>query len=329
MTESGECYLGPTTAAVASAGASTPAATEPAADRSLERLNANFARTLQSQAVLLYQLADGGQPAAILSSWGAQVPRGPTPTGQSAFVDRAQSLTGAVLEPLDRDRDAELVQAGRPPLRYAVAAPVRARTGPNSVLIAGFANQPPDPACTVWAAGRYASLVELHVSLPGALDGLLTVARTDVLTGCLTFDAIRYELAREINRSARAGLALSVCFIDLDGFKQVNDVYGHPRGNEVLSQTARVVREGVRSCDTVGRYGGDEFVAILPQTSESEARHLARRMQSLIASAQLPGLGRQLTASVGVAGWHADLSAEQLLALADNALLAAKARSGR
>jgi diguanylate cyclase (GGDEF)-like protein len=94
----------------------------------------------------------------------------------------------------------------------------------------------------------------------------------------------------------------------------------------VLAEVARVLREGVRSFDTVGRYGGDEFVAILPQTTESEAERLAGRFGWLIRNANIAGLDEPLSASIGVAEWVPGLSAEQLLSLADRALIVAKAQ---
>ncbi len=148
----------------------------------------------------------------------------------------------------------------------------------------------------------------------------------DGLTGCLTYESTIHELTREINRSERGGSRLSCCFVDLDEFKLVNDRHGHVRGNQVLTAAAGILRDGVRNCDVVGRYGGDEFVVILPQTSETKARRLAERLRSLIADAEIPSADEPMTASVGVAEWTPGTTPEQLLTRADGALLAAKAR---
>ncbi len=167
------------------------------------------------------------------------------------------------------------------------------------------------------------------LQFPGALDRFVATPRIDALTGCVTYEHTLHELRREVNRSARAGTPLSCCFVDLDAFKHVNDEHGHLRGNEVLAAVSRVLRSGVRSFDTVGRYGGDEFVVILPQTAEPEACALAQRLLALIARASLRPLRLRLTASIGVAEWRPGSTPEDLLAEADRALLRAKAAGGR
>ena len=173
---------------------------------------------------------------------------------------------------------------------------------------------------TLWTAESYAGLVALHLTDPQALDELL--ARRDGLTGCLTDDGTRHELDREINRSARDGLRLSVCVIDLDDF------LGHRRRNAMLALSAGIVRTNVRSCDTVGRYGGSGLVAILPQTSRNEARHVAERLRLQLANSPSAASERAPTPSLGVAQWTSGTPSEDLLAAADSALLAAK-RSAR
>ncbi|MFL5822165.1 MAG: GGDEF domain-containing protein [Solirubrobacteraceae bacterium] len=192
-------------------------------------------------------------------------------------------------------------------------------------MIAGFVKPPQDRMLVLWATASYAALIALCVQDPGLL-GRLGASRRDGLTGCLTYHATRDELDCEINRSARGDLPLSVCFIDLDDFKKVNDIHGHLLGNEVLAEVAEILRNGVRSFDTVGRYGGDEFVAILPQTHRCSAQALAERLRSQLATTPHRSLLRPLTASTGVAEWVPGTTSEQLLAAADAALLSAKGR---
>jgi diguanylate cyclase (GGDEF)-like protein len=211
-------------------------------------------------------------------------------------------------------------------LSHTVEASVRFPAGVAGRLIAGFATPPEDRTRTLWAAEAYAALIALCMHDDRAVDGLLAAGRRDGLTGCLTYEGTHRELEREINRSSRGGLQLSVCFIDLDGFKDINDARGHLRGNEILALVGGILRDGVRSCDTVGRYGGDEFVAILPETNELEARQVADRLRSGLASATEPVLELPLTASIGVAEWAPGTDIEALLAAADRALLTAKAR---
>jgi diguanylate cyclase (GGDEF)-like protein len=234
-------------------------------------------------------------------------------------------LPRAALAPLHPLLDSVLIHATHPPVAYAVEASVRLATGVAGRLIAGFVTPPEDRTRTLWAAEAYAGLIALCMHDGEALDGLRTAGQQDDLTGCLTYEGTHRELEREINRSVRGGLQLSACFIDLDDFKRINDAGGHLRGNEILAIVGGVLRDGVRSFDTVGRYGGDEFVAILPETSEVEARHVAERLRSRLAATTNPLLERPLTASIGVAQWIPGTTSEALLATADSALLSAKA----
>jgi diguanylate cyclase (GGDEF)-like protein len=159
-----------------------------------------------------------------------------------------------------------------------------------------------------------------------ALDALLRTARLDSLTGCLDYASSRHELEREVNRSTRGDLNLALCFIDLDDFTRINNKHGHLRGNEVLTEVAHVLRSNIRSCDTIGRFGGDEFIAILPETTAAGAVEAAKHLRSVIAATSISSAGEPLTASVGVTQWARGTTAEQLLARADEALLQAKAQ---
>ena len=174
----------------------------------------------------------------------------------------------------------------------------------------------------------HARLTALCLHDPDVLQGLMRSAREDALTGCLNFASLRSELIRETSRAARYGHDLSVCFIDLDKFKRVNDQYGHGRGNRVLVEVARALRACMRAGDILGRFGGDEFVAILPDTAQAEARVLAERVRAQVSAATAFIGDGPLDASVGVVGWAPGLSAEAILGAADRALLTAKAAGG-
>ena len=294
-------------------------------------LVANFARLMNSEIALYYQLDGTGQLLQVISSWGLG-PRRERITRSHAggIVGRALGAKRAALEPLDHDHDiARLHSAREIRLTYAVTAPVRLSRRAVGVLVAGYSAVPPDGALTLWQAESCAATLGLYLHEPGALSALLQVDRHDMLTGCLTYAATRQELDRELNRSARASLPLSLCFIDLDRFKRINDRHGHLRGNAALAGVGRVLRESVRSCDTVGRFGGDEFLAILPETTAPYARRLAERLRSNIAAATVASTGERLTASIGAAQWVAGTTAEQFLADADQALLFAKAHANQ
>jgi diguanylate cyclase (GGDEF)-like protein len=326
------------TSAAAGVHGSRPLSTEDGTNsRQLDLLVRNFTHLLQSELAILCQLGPGERPQ-IVSSWGTNgllervATSPPDRRGRgghgAGLVGRAPAQRRPAFESLDPDLDAALIEAtDGPPLTYAAVIPVRVRGGARSGLIAGFSAPPQDPAATLSAAESYAELIALYLQHPSVLDRLLETAGEDGLTGCLTYESSIRELAREINRSARGGMDLSCCFIDLDGFKQVNDRHGHIHGNRVLAEVAQILRDGVRSCDTVGRYGGDEFIAILPQTGLPAASQLADRLRLLIAAARMSAVDHTLTASIGVAQWIPGTTAEELLLQADNALLAAK-RSG-
>jgi diguanylate cyclase (GGDEF)-like protein len=286
----------------------------------------DFARFIDSEAALLCHMSSKGQASTVISSWGL----GATHDEilrllEGGLVGRALPLPRAALAPLHPLLDSILIGATDPPLSHAVEVSVRLPAGVAGRLIAGFVTPPEDRTLTLWAADAYAALIALCVHDGGALDGLLVAGQRDDLTGCLTFESTRRELEREINRSARADLRLCVCFIDLDGFKRINQARGHLRGNEILALVGGVLRDGARSCDTVGRFGGDEFVAILPETDEAGARQVAERLRSRLTSATTRLLEQPLTASIGVAQWAPGTTSEALLAAADRALLTAKA----
>jgi diguanylate cyclase (GGDEF)-like protein len=124
-------------------------------------------------------------------------------------------------------------------------------------------------------------------------------------------------------RAPRYHLPLSICLLDVDSFKQYNDAFGHPAGDQVLIRVAALLSESVRDTDFVARYGGEEFVLILPHTDVEGARTVAERCRTAIVQAAWPC--RPVTASFGVSTLHDGIaSASELIALADQALYAAK-----
>src|SRR5581483_2883037 len=105
--------------------------------------------------------------------------------------------------------------------------------------------------------------------------------------------------------SARHERTLSVAFIDLDGFKQVNDHHGHPQGSRLLAKIATILRSDVRIGDSVGRYGGDEFIVLLPDTDAAAAHQLADRLRTRLCAMTIDRGSERLNASIGVAAWEA------------------------
>ena len=152
-------------------------------------------------------------------------------------------------------------------------------------------------------------------------------ASTDGLTGLPNARAVRDDLKRMVAQAARSELPLAALLCDLDHFKQINDVYGHDKGDEALAAAATTMRAVLRESDLVGRYGGEEFLILLPDTELEGALVLARKLCEEIARIDVPGGDRANTASFGVAAFPSDApDGEMLVRMADRALYAAKAR---
>ncbi len=154
------------------------------------------------------------------------------------------------------------------------------------------------------------------------------LAITDDVTRISNMRYFHAILDRELSRSIRKKSPLSLLFIDLDHFKQVNDTYGHLCGSRVLKEVAHLLRGSVRATDLVARYGGDEFVILLPDTDSGTAFRLAERLRETLASyafLQEINLALTLTASFGVATFpeHA-ASKDELILWADRAMYRAK-----
>jgi two-component system, cell cycle response regulator len=167
-----------------------------------------------------------------------------------------------------------------------------------------------------------------------ALDNALLLKRaealsvTDDLTHLYNSRYLNLVLRRETKRASRSGRPLSLLFIDLDGFKGVNDVHGHLCGSRALVEAAAVIRGSARETDVVARFGGDEFALILPDTGGEGAFAVGERIRERIASHRfLTGdkLDVHLTASVGVATLpDVAASAEELIHAADKAMYQVK-----
>lgn len=150
----------------------------------------------------------------------------------------------------------------------------------------------------------------------------------DSLTGLLKHSRIKEQVDAELCRAARAGENLSVVMLDLDHFKQVNDTYGHPAGDKVIKAIAHLLRQRLRKTDAVGRYGGEEFVAVLPRCSREEAQVLMEDVRQRLRDITFTVDQRSfnVTLSGGIAAYRPGVErAEQLLQEADAALYRAKA----
>lgn len=177
-------------------------------------------------------------------------------------------------------------------------------------------------------------LREANRRLRQANHALRQLASTDPLTGVANRRELDDRLQIELRRAARSGAPLSLLFLDVDHFKAYNDRFGHPAGDEALVRLGALLCQAVRTSDEVARFGGEEFVIVLPDTDEEGARTLAEKVRARV-GAGMVGAG-PMTASIGVAtcrlvrGRGADyrMEARRLLAAADRALYEAK-RAGR
>jgi diguanylate cyclase (GGDEF)-like protein len=172
------------------------------------------------------------------------------------------------------------------------------------------------------------SLYESGLKLREAYRRIEELAELDELTGTFNRRCIMRMLGDEIARAHRSKAPCSIALIDLDWFKRVNDAYGHPIGDEVLRTFAITVFANIRNIDKFGRYGGEEFLLVLPDTPNDDAARILERLRAIIAeldwSAFSPGM--QVTISAGIALLRPEESPDTFLARADNALYAAKAR---
>jgi len=156
---------------------------------------------------------------------------------------------------------------------------------------------------------------------------LVRSAHYDSLTGIYNRGTFLEECARELSRCARGGPGFSLAVFDLDHFKLVNDRYGHPVGDRVLKSFAEVLRASIRKHDTVGRYGGEEFALLMPNTGKDTAARVAERVRREVETRGVMAEGRRIevTVSGGVAAYGTDGEDwDALLSAADTALYTAK-----
>ncbi len=170
-------------------------------------------------------------------------------------------------------------------------------------------------------------MLELQADLARARDALAYQASHDALTGLPNRRAVLESLERELARAARENGAVSVGVCDLDHFKSVNDTWGHPVGDQVLTAFARLAKGCLRAYDVVGRYGGEEFLLIAPGAQAAvESDVFERLCRTVAASPVTTDAGIvSFTVSIGVAGIRGKGCGEAVLAAADAALYRAKA----
>jgi diguanylate cyclase (GGDEF)-like protein len=180
----------------------------------------------------------------------------------------------------------------------------------------------------IFSSAMRQSLYQSGLKLKQAYKRIEELAELDELTGSFNRRCIMRMLDDEIARAHRSQTPCSIALIDLDWFKRINDAYGHPTGDEVLRTFAITVFANIRNIDRFGRYGGEEFLLVLPDTPGDGAARILDRLRAIIAGLDWSAFstGMQVTISAGVATLRPDETEDTFLARADNALYAAKAR---
>ena len=217
------------------------------------------------------------------------------------------------------------------------AAVLLTLTAAAAYLAAGFVGSP-DPATR--------PLVQLLVNMTGlfllayigasvgrehrrARDAAIRLSTTDSLTGLFNRSFFFTALDRELARADRSGRAFCLVMLDLDDLKAINDRGGHHAGDQVLRHVADVIRSRIRKIDVAARYGGDEFVALLPETDPTGGWVFAEKIRLTIEEQGMPGHDRGPTISIGVVSYPADgRTADALVVSADRAMYASK-RGGK
>jgi diguanylate cyclase (GGDEF)-like protein len=281
----------------------------------------------EEELVVVYMFEGNGRLSYL-------VPRGERPPGVSWVVSTGRSFLAADDRDL-MDNVPRLVEAGA--ARAALLVPLVDRGEVVAVVI--LVRRLSDPF-----AADAIELASTLVDQGGAALALVRArveAGTDPVAGCMNHRAMRRRLDEEIVRATRTGSPLSCLLIDLDNFKLVNDIHGHQAGDAVLRAVVHALVGEFRAFDRVARYGGDEFVVILPNADVRAASAAgARALDRLLVLPVLDGeedddsgSGRStivtgISASIGVAQWHAPMTTDELIEACDVALLRSK-REGK
>jgi len=170
------------------------------------------------------------------------------------------------------------------------------------------------------------------VSLKEHIERLTVLQSQDALTGLVNRRGFDQTMAMEVERSSRFKTPLTLCIMDLDNFKAVNDTYGHPCGDRVIKAAASILQDEMRMIDTAARIGGEEFALLLPGTGLTRAMVLLHRIQAMVRDTQIQceKATLRITMSMGVASYRGKLTPDpaKLVEEADKALYQAK-RSGK
>lgn len=169
-------------------------------------------------------------------------------------------------------------------------------------------------------------IVQLQSELLVAKQDLLIQSRTDPLTGVLNRRAILLQIETELSRAKREKKDLSLSILDIDHFKKINDTYGHMVGDDVIREVVKRISVTVRTYDSLGRFGGEEFLVVMPGAKEREAYSICERIRTAINEKDfaINGLKIHLTVSLGFVTGDGNTDIDDLIVMADKALYQAK-----
>jgi diguanylate cyclase (GGDEF)-like protein len=208
--------------------------------------------------------------------------------------------------------------------RYVYVLILTSRGGVDDMLEA-FEAEADDFLVKPFDTGELGARVRVAERLLRLQAELRHQATHDALTGLPNRQAILTHLDTELHRARRHGAPLAIALADLDHFKFTNDTFGHLAGDQVLREAARRMRSAIRAYDYVGRYGGEEFLLVLPDCDSQAACSVAERVRAAVAEASMEQIHRHMTVSVGVSSTtEVGDSADALLSAADTALYRAK-----
>jgi diguanylate cyclase (GGDEF)-like protein/PAS domain S-box-containing protein len=205
-------------------------------------------------------------------------------------------------------------------------APVRAMDGRISNFVAVKHDITERKQAEAQAERAKQGLVSLNKELREANEHILKISQTDALTGLANRRTIDERMRNEMARADRLGCGFSVILGDMDHFKSINDEFGHLVGDRVLVAAAGVLADQARPYDLPARFGGEEFLVLLPESTLADAMTIAQRIRTAISGVAVPEVTRQITMSMGISTWGHGDTLGTLVGRADAALYQAKRR---